>query len=47
MADTQIFLEHILALFGHQINLIAQVNKRGIDRRRRKHQHLGLGARLG
>ena len=46
MPNAQAVAEYILALFGHQIDLIAQVNKRGVDRRRREHQYFGLGAFL-
>ena len=31
-------------LLGHQVDLVAQVDKRGIDRRSRQHEDLGLDA---
>ena len=44
--DAQAVSEHILALFGHQIDLVAKVDQRGVDRRCRKHQHLCFRAFL-
>ena len=43
-AHAQALLKSVLPLFGHQINLVPQINQRSIHRRGRQHQHLGARA---
>ena len=44
VADPKRFAEGVLAAFGHEMDLVAEIDKRGVDGRRGEHQYFGVDA---